>query len=259
LKTKELVCPVCGSSFQKNLGEYRRQVGNGRLDDQFPCSRSCATKFSNQNKPRKHKDSQYILRASSLEDKSLVSYFLGFCCADGTTLNKGKRTVAWMSTDKHIVEDISSSFYYTRPISLLKPGTGKYKDCWGNIFYANNAQIFIDRGLKQNKADLRWREMKADLYPFLLGIMDGDGSFSLRVLGGRLRVVNLVFLANEKLAYGLYIELEKLGWKCHFRPESGGLGNVRVINEQAPHLLIKMYGSSPLHLKRKRDKFMRAA
>lgn len=144
---------------------------------------------------------------------ALISYFLGFCCADGSVYLSPKGKVAslrWYSTDLQIMEDLSRILGYGRPLSIARVYGEKTE--WLNILYAKSAEFFVSKGLRKKKEELSFSEIKADLFPFLLGFLDGDGTIRTVLRSNGEALDSVVFLGREKLIMSLQDALEKNGF-----------------------------------------------
>lgn len=151
-------------------------------------------------KPRQRKlmSSKWRVASGTLQNRDLVSYFLGFCSGDGSVLLSKKGTVhnvGWYSTDLQIVEDIGKAFGYQRPVFVARKPYDKFGPVWGNLFFSDNARFFVGRGLCHDKKQLDFGSMDADLWPFLRGLLDSDGTVALK--NGRLN--HVTFLGQKLL------------------------------------------------------------
>jgi len=95
--------------------------------------------------------------------------------------NGNPKRLVFYSTDKEIIEKLTSRMGLTKEVWLSKPSDGTSLDCWANSLYSDHARRIHSLGMRSNKDDLSIPE--CDFYPFLRGLLDGDGSlrFSPRV------------------------------------------------------------------------------
>lgn len=246
----EITCNSCGNLAFKALSEVLRiQSKNGK----FYCSRSCAAKGRKTVFSRR--GSKYSLKSDLWQDTELISYFMGFCCADGSmTLRDGQyvHDLSFYSTDRHIIEDISKRLGLDRPVSLNRKSQptksgGQSKDCWSNVLHSTNAQMFSDFGFKSVKAEQSLKTFgELDLRHFLRGLIDGDGHIGK---GGRNGSVNL--LTFPKLVDDLQITLPF----DVSRFEQGVLSGLVIKQGSWKDLYSFLYDDATLYLIRKKEAF----
>jgi hypothetical protein len=247
-----LQCAVCGDPFDKRNGDYNQQVKRGQTV--FVCSRSCGARRTNSRRRGKVRTSQIQWNEKALT-KPLVSYLIGLGASDGSVHVRETyvHTVSFYSTDKHIIEDLTSRLEYDRDVKLNRKShkTRKGKDskvCWMQTFYSEKARFWVEQGLSTEKETQDLPE-GVDLFKFLLGLMDGDGG-----LNEENRQV--VFLAYPRLINQIQQTLAEqgfLGW----RGKDGVLDILAVQRDHTPRLLELMYEDAPLFLKRKREQYER--
>jgi len=250
-----LSCSVCGKRFEKLDKEYRRQVKNGRDSNDFACSLSCGSKKRNAKrlKAASPKDSRYTLSSEALKDKDLISYFLGFCYADGS-YSKTRDTLTWYSTDLQILEDLNKAFGYSREVRVSKlPRQPNHKLFFSNRFYAKNARLFCDMGLKPNKKSIFWEDLSVDIFSFMRGIIDGDGTVAIDHKDGRVRYISV--LGQPNLLRGLSEDLNARGFRCSLYSSKSDVSIVQVWKQSSIPLLEEMYKNpESVRLNRKYEK-----
>lgn len=242
------ICNKCGVSYEGTR--------NARV------CKNCYRKYC--PRIRKEKLSKFPLDKEFLESNSeLLSYFIGFLFSDGTmSANKEEKIayVGFYSTDKHIIEDLTSRLRYSRPIFIAAKKEG-YDPVYGNLFFADNARYFLKWGLRPDKDNLEWNpSLGLSLFDFLRGFFDGDGSIVLRESsqGGLLSTVS--FLGRFKLISSIKNALELEGFKpCLGKPRQRNGGKVLYQlyfgGRQGLRLLQSMYKNSTIHLIRKHKKY----
>lgn len=120
------------------------------------------------------------------------------------------------STDEQIICDLTVRFGYTRRYRISKKAQGHYKALWSNIFYADNARFFKERGLRADKDKMRWEDFDVNPYPFLRGLIDSDGTFSKRSDKNRFPLNNVTFLCPD----GMFSGLQRFLLKKDFHAEN---------------------------------------
>lgn len=241
-----LTCAQCGKSFEK-LDSAVRHLSQKRRN-RFFCSRSCSVTFSNFNRL-----SKYTISKAALEDRELVSYFLGFCYGDGSYA-KGVDRLTVYSTDEQIIHDLTIRFGYSRPYRVAKKAGGRFKTLWSNEFYANNARLFRGMGLVSDKTKIRWEDFDVEPISFLRGLMDSDGSFSRRAGEKGFPLDSVYFLAQPSLLTGLQAFLSKLSFYSHIS-FSLGVSRLSLDCHSGFTLLSRLYSDATICLERKRQKF----
>jgi len=239
----EKLCQKCGSSIQ------------GARNLQF-CS-NCKWK-----KPRKPAyEFRWTFNESALDDKEFRSYLTGFLYTDGSVglLKDGSiGRVGWYSSDLQIIQDITTRLGYSKPNYLVSP---KGKGEWGNYLTGSYARYVVDRlGIEKDKEDHTLERRDVDLYHFLRGHLDGEGSIDLRELRDGTIVLNTVtFLTRSKLAYELKCVLENEGFSdvsCKSTKCKNGrvkqLYKVSLGSTRGEKLLTLLYASATIFLERKR-------
>jgi hypothetical protein len=146
-------------------------------------------------RPRQLKSSKYRIKPEAFRDRELISYLMGFCSSDGSLelLPSGEvYTVRYISTDREIIEKITTRLGYTRPISINREFEDHRKTAFENILYSDNARHFGSLGLTKKKEDLTLDSMDVAIGPFLRGLCDGDGTISPAA-------VEVTFLGQERM------------------------------------------------------------
>jgi hypothetical protein len=210
--------------------------------------------------------SRFRFDRSTLENRDFRSYFLGFLCTDGSVslTSKGDfKSVGWYSTDKQIVEDITSYLKYDHKLYFANPEEGE----WANCFYADNARLIQTMGLKADKEDHTLADLDVDLYPFLRGHMDGDGSIGTRKTSFGDVVGTVIFRARRRLAFDIKerlapdfgeVTLDLPPLRNDVINRTKELFEVKLGSTRAERLLEKMYFGSTVSLARKREVWERA-
>lgn len=194
------------------------------------------------------RESKYKMNRVSLRDPDFYSYLMGFCCSDGSVQEhpSGKaKTVRYLSTDLEIVEKITQKLEYTRPISINREFNDHRKTCWENILYSDNARYFHSKGLTPDKTKLSIDNMDISIFPYLRGLLDGDGSIKVES-----RQVD--FLGQKILLESIQKRLLELDFEVHPPRDAGGtyiisVGGLLRIRK----LLGLMYENPTIYLDRK--------
>jgi len=198
--------------------------------------------------PKGERTSKFRLNHNVLGDREVLSYILGFGCTDGSVAEDGStvKNVRLLSTDKELIELITFRLEYERPVSLNRTFDDHRKDCWENIFYSDHARFLVSKGLRKDKEQLTLEDMDVDIYPFLRGHCDGDGTISP---AGR----TVSFLGRKLMMDSISDRLNRDGFPVsEARPTQGKLWTVQVGgNPRVADLLHRMYEGSTLHLQRK--------
>lgn len=182
------------------------------------------------------------------------SYLTGFSFTDGSLgqRNGTDSYVGLYSCDLDIVEKIAR---------VLKTDLFRYEN-QGNPFFSvrlNGEWIawFKAQGLKHDKDELNFPRGKVELYPFLRGLIDGDGSIGTRITHFGLTLTSLRFLVRQKLAEDLILCLMKDGYEVKPLVVRNRLGKTKQLIElqiggrAGTSLLRKLYEGSTIHLDRK--------
>lgn len=109
MATTMLICTNCGNSFQKNNGEYNRQLKRGRTN--FFCSCKCAAKWANKSrkKPNIMKICPVCNKAFIATTKAKSATFCSRSCASKGSVNDARREAGRKSAADHpIKSDIDS-------------------------------------------------------------------------------------------------------------------------------------------------------
>jgi hypothetical protein len=203
------------------------------------------------------KKSKYRFNEATLEDRGFKSYLLGFLCTDGSsTMKNGIFTqVGWYSSDKEIVDKITERLQYNHSSYLVSE---KGKGEWGNSFWADNARLIQNLGLKKDKEYHTLRDMDVDIFPFLRGALDGDGSIIMRqVQSGRV-LDKVQFLFRKILADEVALLLESEGFKLVPRERKLTENRTKVLysvcsgSTNGERLLSKLYENETISLSRKK-------
>jgi len=194
----------------------------------------------------KERTPKYAFDSKSLLDEDFISYVVGFAYADGS-LRKSLRII---STDKHIIDEITSRFGYEREVSVNRKFEDHRKTAYENIFHHPFPEIFKAYGLTEDKEDLGLPSVPR-FYSFLRGFMDGDGSITLKSTGS---LGTFGFLCREKLKNELCSELFSRGFDMSIY-NHGTVYSLRLGGRNGHELLDRMYDSSTIHLFRKAEKY----
>lgn len=223
------VCKKCGKEWQS------KSRNNQYCED-------CIIQYV----PKEHK-SKYRMKDIK-QDIELYSYLLGLMYSDGYRDEKKNRT--WvMSTDYQIIKDIRDRLQYTGPILEQEDKRG-YKTVYRLLFYVDNAKVFAEAGLCNDKTQLELPK-DVELYHFLRGLMDGDGHIATSKLLCGTGLNSLQFLGQEKLLLQLqniiggsiYKDKRKQVYTLQLNPTNGYI------------LLTKMYENATIKLNRKYEVF----
>lgn len=109
-----------------------------------------------------------------------LSYFLGYVCADGS-YSEGKHSLWWGSIDEQIVRDITSRLGYIRLCSRQDMPSGNGPIHY-NILFGDHVDYFLSLGFVGNKDEQSLDSLPpwVDVFDFVRGFLDGDGSIVLR-------------------------------------------------------------------------------
>jgi hypothetical protein len=113
--------------------------------------------------------------------------------------------------------------------------------------YSDNARFFHERGLVKDKSELTLDNMDVDLYPYLRGLLDGDGSI---IISSR----EVRFLGQEKLLKSIQVKLDLVGFKVKDpRKDKESLWSIEIGGwARIKDILRRLYGDSTIHLDRKK-------
>lgn len=232
------VCLKCGCSYRGSRNHRR-------------CEKCRAYLYKGR------RESKFCVKGGFEKDVELVSYLFGFLFADGSTqMGRGGmvHTVRYLSTDVQVVEDITVRLGYTRPISLNRDYENSgYLPVWENILYSQNAQFWVDRGLRKDKEELTMEGLDVDPWHFLRGHLDGDGSIGVRECsGGEQHLSEVIFLGRERFVTSVKVRMEKEGFVTGKLGERGKLRSLAIGGRMGMEVLNRMYGRATLFLGRKR-------
>lgn len=182
-----------------------------------------------------------------------LSYLIGMIMADGTFSGKTWRVV--QSNEEYLLllqQIFGGKVEINRQIEGYKLGYQLRFNREDSDWITTNFPA-----LNKDK-NLLYVPENVDFYSFLLGLLDGDGSITLKPNG---RLNGVTFLVRESLGLSLLQEFAKIDW--HPRYYAVKLrGNRKVLmftvcfhTNIAYSLLKELYAASPVWLKRKKDTF----
>lgn len=198
---------------------------------------------------------RYEWSSEALDDIEFFSYFMGFLFSDGC-ISGGN--IWWGSTDQQIVEDISVRLKYTRLVSVNFKS--RIKPIFYNRLLKRYSSVVVNYGYSTDKELRSLRELggKFDLFPFLRGFMDGDGSLRVSLNRGKPKLEKVSFLGRRLLLEEIQEQLLREGFErdLHKEPLRGNrkrqLYSWSIAGKEGLNLLEKMYKDSTISLDRKR-------
>jgi len=208
---------------------------------------------------RPAREFKHQIDLTSLQDREFRSYLLGFLFTDGSVrLNpKGEvQQVGWYSSDKEIVQKITDRLGYSRPLFVASTaGKGE----WGNYVTGSYARAISAYGLTESKENHTLQGLDVDLYPFLRGHLDGDGTIDLRETSIGWVASTVTFLTRDRLGVDLKAALEKEGFpdvalytREPIPPRTKRISSVMLGSTRAETLLRRMYENATIYLDRKK-------
>lgn len=193
-------------------------------------------------------------------DRAIESYLMGVVASDGSLGHKNgiPDYVGYYSTDKDWLEGLRIILDPTRPLFIAaKPKNERQKVTWGFTLRNEWVKWFMGRGLKR-KAEQEFEDFEGiDLFHFLRGHLDGDGSIQRRKSSGTLSKVR--WLGRVRFIEGMAKALGEVGYDVHvdYQVRKGRitLATIEVGGRQGYQLLCRVYERAELFLPRKRKIF----
>jgi len=163
---------------------HKNKWGAYYIKCQCDCGNITTTDFSSLNKSKvkscgclqkeavKHtgtKNKKYTIDVDKLVDNDITAYIAGIYAADGSNEKSGI-SIGLQSTDKEILEKISSYFNYTGPLYIMKESVRL------TISDLAFRKYFEARGIVKNKTlDYQVPDLYLHNPHFWRGMIDGDG------------------------------------------------------------------------------------
>lgn len=186
------------------------------------------------------------------------SYLMGFVCTDGSLgYNRGKpEYVGFYSTDKGFLDTLFRALDVPgREIFVARKAIEKYKAVWGFTLRGQWVGYFMSLGLTR-KDEASLENMSVDLYHFLRGYLDGDGSIILKKSKA---LDKLRFLGRPLMIASIKEGLEREGFEVKSYPAKSRVKVLRVVDvggKQAHAILDRMYEGASLFMRRKKDLYL---
>jgi hypothetical protein len=170
---------------------HKNKWGAYYIKCQCDCGNITTTDFSSLNKSKAQscgclqretvkntgtKNRRYTIDVDKLVDNNITAYIVGIYSADGSN-EKSAISIGLQSTDKDILEKISSYFNYTGPLYTISRSKNNEKD-QVRLTISDNSfrKFFEERGIVKNKTlDYQVPDLYSHNLHFWRGMIDGDG------------------------------------------------------------------------------------